>query len=77
MPLSVGKLGPYLTQCSWAKAYLGTKWHLDPSNRLATIHQHTNATDRTDKTTVPYHGEPLLVMVAQKLQLVSQIQEYL
>ena len=23
----------------WAKACLHTKWHLDPSNRLATIHQ--------------------------------------
>ena len=24
---------------AWAEAYLHTKWHLDPSNRLATIHQ--------------------------------------
>jgi len=24
---------------SWAEAYLHTKWHLDPPNRLATIHQ--------------------------------------
>jgi len=22
---------------AWAEAYLFTKWHLDPSNRLATI----------------------------------------
>jgi len=21
----------------WAEAYLGTKWHLDPSSRMATI----------------------------------------
>jgi len=24
---------------AWAEAYLPTKWHLDPSNCLATIHQ--------------------------------------
>jgi len=24
---------------AWAEVYLRTKWHLDPSNRLATIHQ--------------------------------------
>jgi len=30
-------LGPNLTQyVAWAEAYLFTKWHLDPSNRLAT-----------------------------------------
>ena len=31
------ELGPHLTQCRWAEAYLRTKWHLDPSSRLATI----------------------------------------
>ena len=35
-----GKLGPHLTQCGQGKAYVHSKWHLDPSNRLATIHQH-------------------------------------
>jgi len=32
-------LGPHLTQLhnlAWAETYLFTKWHLDPSNRLAT-----------------------------------------
>jgi len=24
---------------AWAEVYLRTKWHLDPSDRLATIHQ--------------------------------------
>jgi len=24
---------------AWAEAYLRTKYHLDPSNRLASIHQ--------------------------------------
>jgi len=33
-----GALGHHLTQCmAWAEAYLFIKWHLDPSNRLATI----------------------------------------
>ena len=30
-----------------ADAYLHTKWHVDPSNCLATIHQHHRQTDRT------------------------------
>jgi len=34
-----GELGPHLTQCGRAEAYLRAKFHLDPSNRLATIHQ--------------------------------------
>jgi len=40
VPLSLGEeLDPHLKQCRLAEAYLCTKWHLDPSNRLATIHQ--------------------------------------
>jgi len=31
-----GQLGPHLTQCRPAEAYLRTKWHLDQSSRLAT-----------------------------------------
>jgi len=27
----------HLTQCGWPEIYLGTKWHLDPCSRLATI----------------------------------------
>jgi len=40
--LSVGR-GSWDTiqhNIAWAEAYLRTKRHLDPSNRLATIHQH-------------------------------------
>jgi len=38
---------------AWAEAYLLTKWHLDPSSRLATIRQHhrqdgQTGQDRTD-----------------------------
>ena len=38
-PLLFGEegLGPHLTQSRLAEAYLHTKWHLDASNRLATI----------------------------------------
>jgi len=30
------ELGPIYHNMTWAKAYLRTKWHLDPSSRLAT-----------------------------------------
>ena len=45
-----GKLGPHLTHV--AGAYLHAKFHLDPSNRLATIHQRYRQTGQTDSTTV-------------------------
>jgi len=38
----VGELRSHLTECRrsrLADAYLHTKWHLNPSNRLATIHR--------------------------------------
>jgi len=34
-----GSWVPIKYNVAWAEAYLHTKWHLDPSNRLATIHQ--------------------------------------
>jgi len=48
--LAQGDLGPHLTQCGRGQAYLCAKFHLDPSNRLATIHQchRQKKTDRTD-----------------------------
>jgi len=41
VPLSVGgAICPHATQCGLGReAYLDTKWHFDPPNRLATIHQ--------------------------------------
>jgi len=39
VPISVGELGPHLTQWRLGRGLPSTKWHLDPSNRLATIHQ--------------------------------------
>jgi len=36
----------------WAEAYLHTKWYLDPSNRLATVHERRRQTNdrQTDMT---------------------------
>jgi len=31
-----GELGSNIRPCVWAEVYLHTKWHLDPSSRLAT-----------------------------------------
>jgi len=47
-PFVGGELGHHLTQCGQSEAYLHhSKFHLDPSNRLATIHQcHKQTTDR-------------------------------
>ena len=47
---SVWGLGPHLTNVARAEAYLHAKFHLDPSNRLATIHQRHRQTDRQDRT---------------------------
>jgi len=49
-----GQLGPHLTQCDQggAETYLHAKFHLDPSNRLATVNQRYRQTDRqTDRQT--------------------------
>ena len=62
-PLGEGELGPHLTQrghgrCLRAEAYLHAKFHLDPSNRVATMHQRYRQTDRTGQdrqTTDRYH----------------------
>jgi len=35
----LGELGPHLTQYGLGRGLLCNKWHLDPSSRLATIHQ--------------------------------------
>jgi len=34
-----GELGPHLTQCGQGRDLPHVKFHLDPSNRLATMHQ--------------------------------------
>jgi len=45
--LAEGELGPRLTQCGRAEAYLHARFHPDPSIRLATTHQRYRQ-DRTD-----------------------------
>jgi len=54
-PFGVGEPCPHLTQCTRAEAYLHAKFHLDPSNRLATVHQRyrqDKTSRQTDRTTV-------------------------
>ena len=46
-PFRGGSWVPIWNNVTWAKAYLRIKWHLDTSNRLATIHQRYRQTDRT------------------------------
>jgi len=38
VPLFVGSWLPIQHNVAWAETHLRTKWHFDPSNRLATIH---------------------------------------
>ena len=45
--LSMGSWVPVQHNVAWAEAYLHTKWHLDPSNRLATINQRNRQTGQT------------------------------
>ena len=52
-----------------AEAYLRAKFHLDPSNRLATIHQR-HRQDRTDRQRSNSIGRTVLQTVAQKCHLV-------
>jgi len=37
VPLYMGELSPHLTQCRLGRAYLCTKWHLDPCSLFVTI----------------------------------------
>jgi len=49
-PSGEGQLGLHLTQCGpRAGAYLQAKFHLDPSNPLARIHQPFTQTDTQDR----------------------------
>ena len=46
-------LGPHLTQCGQGRGIPAcqlAKFHLDPSNRLATVHERHRQTDRQDRT---------------------------
>jgi len=41
---------------SGSEAYLRAKFHLDLSNRLATVHQRYRQTDRTDNGLIAYRA---------------------
>jgi len=71
-PLGDGELGPHLTQyVARANAYLQAKFHLDPSNRLATVHERYRQTgqdrqDIQDRQRSDSIGRTVLQTVAQK-----------
>jgi len=48
-PFGGGDLDPIKHNVARAEAYLHTKFHLDPSNRLATIHQRHRLTGQTEQ----------------------------
>ena len=64
VPLSVGGARSSSNNVTWAEAYPHTKWHLDPSNCLATIHQCYRQTgqsgqwSRSTGRTVTCNGRP-------------------
>jgi len=43
----LGRAGSPSNNVAWAEAYLHTKWHLDPFNCLATIHQRHKQSGQT------------------------------
>jgi len=68
-PFEGGERCPHLTQCGRAEDYLRAKFHLNPSNRLATINQRyrQNRTDRqTDRQRYDRIGRTVLQTVAKK-----------
>ena len=67
-----GNLGPHLTQCGQAEAYLHAKFHLDASNRLATIHQR-HRQDRQDRQRSDSIGRTVLQTVVQKWDTVDKL----
>ena len=68
-PFEGGGASPHLTQCARAEAYLPAKFHLDPSNRLATVHErHRQDRQRTDSIV-----RTVLQTVAQKAYVTCTI----
>ena len=70
-PFREGELGPHLTQCGQAEVYLCAKFRLDPSNRLATVHERYRQTVRTDRQRTDSIGRTILQTVAQKPRLAA------
>jgi len=61
-----GDLGPHLTQCGRGRGLPPAKFHLDPSNRLATIYQHYMNTGQTARQRTDSTGRTVLQTVAKK-----------
>ena len=57
-----------MSNVAWAEAYLRTKWHLDPSNRLATIHP-TSQTGQAERQRSDSIGRTVLQTVAQNVMI--------
>ena len=77
-PLREVELGPHLTQRGQAEAYLHAKFHLDPSNRLATIHQRYRqtgqTTDRWHRANCFTNGRPnSVLMILRSRSLYSSV----
>jgi len=65
-PLWGRRVGPP----SNAQAYLHAKFHIDPSNRLATVHQR-HRQDKTDRQRSDSIGRTVLQTVAQEISAVA------
>jgi len=58
-----GELGPHLTHVALARAeaYLHAKFHVDPSNHMATVHQrHRQSGQQSDITVRTVFGRPFV-----------------
>jgi len=64
-PFGGGELGPHLTPCGHGPTPTCKPFHLDPSHRLATVHQRHRQTSRTDRQTDSI-GRTVSQTVAQK-----------
>jgi len=67
VPLFGGSWVPIWHNVAGADAYLRAKFHLDPSNRFATIHERHRQTDRTDRQRTDSRGR----MAAPKLDVLA------
>jgi len=56
-----------------AETFLHAKFHLNPSNRLATVDQRQRQTDRTDRQRTDSIGRTVLQTVAQKQHIQTSI----
>ena len=65
-PLGDGSWVPIEHNVARAEAYLHAKFRLDPSNRLASVHERDRQ-DRTDRQPADSIGRTVLQTIAQEL----------